>query len=157
MSEEPFWRVKTLEQMTAEEWESLCDRCGRCCLIKLEDEDTGEVHYTDVACALFDAGNCRCGNYEHRSQTISDCVRLTPDVVRTIGWLPPTCGYRLAARGEDLPDWHPLKTGDPGTVRRAGISLHGRKLSREGEVEVEDLVDHIVQWPRRVPRPRGDR
>jgi uncharacterized protein len=151
VTEQPFWRVKTLEQLDPREWESLCDRCGRCCLVKLEEEDSGEVFYTDVACTLFDAGTCQCANYPKRNEIVSDCVRLTPEAVRSITWLPPTCGYRRVAEGKDLPNWHPLKTGDPDSVRAAGISLHGRDLGREGEVEIDDLPDRVVDWPLEVP------
>src|SRR6266404_1933901 len=96
---EPFWKTKTLSEMTSEEWESLCDGCGRCCLVKLEDEDTGDFHFTGVGCRLFDAGRCRCHDYENRSERVPDCVRLDPAAVRALDWLPPTCAYRLVAEG----------------------------------------------------------
>src|SRR3712207_5441910 len=93
----PFWRAKTLSEMSEAEWESLCDGCGRCCLVKLEDEDSAEIHYTDVGCTLLDGTSCRCRSYPTRQQIVPDCVRLTPDTVRAIRWLPPTCAYRLVA------------------------------------------------------------
>ena len=98
----PFWKEKTLEEMSAAEWESLCDGCGKCCLSKLEDEDTGEIHFTSVGCRLFNAKTCRCRDYENRQAQVSDCVRLTPENVRTIKWLPSTCAYRLVAEGSSL-------------------------------------------------------
>lgn len=149
---EPFWRTKPLSAMTAQEWESLCDGCGRCCLVKLEDEDTGAIAYTDVACRLFDAGTCRCSDYANRSQKVSDCVRLTPEAVETIGWLPPTCAYRLVREGRDLPAWHPLVSGDAGSVRAAGVSVAGRVAGLETEFGLFELVDRLVSWPVRWPR-----
>lgn len=145
--EPPFWRRKSLEEMSAAEWESLCDGCGRCCLIKLEDEDTGVVAYTDVACALLDAGTCRCRDYPGRQARVPDCIRLTPEAVRTIGWLPPTCGYRRVAEGRDLAPWHPLRSGRRDSVHRAGISVRGRVSGCETEVDADDLLDRIVDWP----------
>ena len=147
---EPFWR-KSLEQMSVPEWESLCDGCGRCCLVKLEDEDTGEVHFTDVACALLSAGSCRCSDYPGRQGKIPDCVKLTPAVVRSIGWLPPTCAYRMVAEGRDLPWWHPLVSGRPESVVEAGVSVRGKVSASETDVPVDHLPGHIVAWPTKVP------
>src|SRR5208337_949650 len=107
----PFWRVKTLDEMSREEWESLCDGCARCCLVKLEDEDTGGIHFTDIGCRLLNAKTCRCQDYERRNRRVPDCVKLTPAAVRALTWLPVTCAYRLVAKGKDLPDWHPLVSG----------------------------------------------
>jgi uncharacterized cysteine cluster protein YcgN (CxxCxxCC family) len=146
-AEAPFWRVKTLAEMSGAEWESLCDGCGRCCLVKLEDEDTGEVHYTDVGCRLLDAGSCRCRDYRRRQRKVADCVRLTADVVPTLRWLPPTCAYRLVAEGSELSWWHPLVSGDPGTVHAAGISVRGRVAGLEEEFTLAELLDHVVEWP----------
>jgi uncharacterized cysteine cluster protein YcgN (CxxCxxCC family) len=147
---DPFWK-KPLEDLTRAEWEKLCDGCGRCCLVKLEDEDTGAFHYTDVACRLLDAGTCRCADYKNRKRRVPDCIRLTPRNVRTLPWLPPTCAYRLRAEGADLPDWHPLISGDPASVVRAGVSVRGRVAANEDDVESDDLVDYIVRWPNRWP------
>jgi len=147
-----FWKTKTLEEMSDAEWESLCDGCARCCLEKLEDEDTGKIYFTHVACRLLDAGACACKDYQNRSAKVSDCVRLTPENVRTLSWLPPSCGYRLVAEGRDLYWWHPLISGDPNTVHEAGVSVRGRVEGTEGEISDDDLQDHIVQWPKLLPK-----
>lgn len=144
MSQEPFWRTKSLEEMTAEEWESLCDRCARCCLVKLEDEDTGAVDYTNIACRLLDHGKCECTRYPQRLSLVPDCVSLTPETVRGTTWLPSTCAYRLLAEGRELPWWHPLVSGDPETVHMAGISVRGRIVAED---RAGDPEDHIVDWP----------
>jgi hypothetical protein len=143
----PFWRAKPLSAMSEAEWESLCDGCGRCCLVKLEDEDTGQFHYTDVACELLDGDACRCRDYPNRQDKIPDCVRLTPDGVASLPWLPSTCAYRLLAEGRDLPGWHPLVSGDPDGVHRAGISVRGRVAGPESAFALVDLIDRIVDWP----------
>lgn len=144
--DEPFWRTKSLEEMTPGEWESLCDGCGRCCLHKLEDWDTGEIAWTDVACTLFDEGTCRCTDYANRAARVPDCVQLTPEAVRRLTWLPPTCAYRLVAEGQDLRWWHPLVSGDPETVHAAGISVRGRVVSEDG-VPMEEYEARLVDWP----------
>lgn len=152
----PFWKRKPLSKMTDSEWESLCDGCGRCCLVKLEDEDTGDIYFTDVGCRLLDGTSCRCSDYRHRTKQVEDCVRLRPDNVGTLNWLPPTCAYRLLAQGKDLYWWHPLVSGDPKTVHAAGISIRGRLSGSEEDVPGEDIEDHIVKWPQRLPkRARG--
>jgi uncharacterized protein len=156
MDDVPFWRSKTLAEMTPAEWESICDGCGRCCLNKLEDEDTGKVYYTDVGCRLLDGTTCKCRDYRNRSKKVRDCIRLSPDNVGDIKWLPPTCGYRLLARGRDLYWWHPLVSGDPDTVHAAGISVRGRVGASEEDIAIEDYEDRIVTWPIRVPA-RGRR
>jgi uncharacterized cysteine cluster protein YcgN (CxxCxxCC family) len=148
----PFWRQKSLAEMTDGEWESLCDGCGRCCLVKLEEEGTERIYFTDVGCRLLDSAGCRCRDYPARSEKVPDCVRLTPEVVDEIGWLPPTCGYRLVAERRDLYWWHPLVSGDPSTVHAAGISVRGRVRYDEDEVSGDDLDHHIVDWPLKVPR-----
>ncbi len=140
----PFWEEKSLEELTREEWELLCDGCGICCLNKIEDE-SGGFFYTNVACSLLDPETCRCGDYENRADLVSDCRRLTPETVRKIPWLPSTCAYRIIAEGRDLEWWHPLLSGDPGTVRKAGISLHGRMVS-EDDVPPGELTEHLIDW-----------
>jgi uncharacterized cysteine cluster protein YcgN (CxxCxxCC family) len=149
---EKFWKSKTLEQMSEAEWESLCDGCARCCLEKLEDEDTGRIYFTHVGCRLLDAASCQCRDYPNRSAKVPDCVRLTPDNVRSLNWLPPSCAYRLVAEGRDLYWWHPLVSGDPNTVHEAGVSVRGRVEASEDEVALEDLEDHIVRWPGLLPK-----
>ena len=144
MADAPYWRTKTLEEMTREEWEALCDGCARCCLLKLEDADTGEIVYTDIACRLLDLGTCRCTRYRQRLRMVPECVDLTPEQVRKLDWLPSTCAYRLVAEGQDLAWWHPLVSGDPETVHKAGISVRGRVVpERRGD----DPEDRIVTWP----------
>jgi uncharacterized cysteine cluster protein YcgN (CxxCxxCC family) len=147
-----FWKTKSLEEMSDAEWESLCDGCARCCLEKLEDEDTGKIYFTHVSCKLLDAGLCACKDYSHRSELVSDCVRLTPSNVRTLNWLPPSCAYRMVAEGRDLYWWHPLVSGDPDTVHQAGVSVRGRVQGTENEIADEDLEDHIVRWPTLLPK-----
>jgi uncharacterized cysteine cluster protein YcgN (CxxCxxCC family) len=147
-----FWKTKTLEQMSGPEWESLCDGCARCCLEKLEDEDTGKIYFTHVSCRLLDAGLCACKDYSNRSDLVPDCVRLTPENVRTLNWLPPSCGYKLVAEGRDLYWWHPLISGDPNTVHEAGVSVRGRVQGTENEIGDADLEDHIVKWPSLLPK-----
>ncbi|MTI17068.1 YcgN family cysteine cluster protein [Rhodobacteraceae bacterium RKSG542] len=145
-SAEPFWRTKSLESMSTQEWESLCDGCGRCCLNKLEDWDTGEIYWTNVACTLLDPNTCQCKKYEGRFEIVPDCVQLSPETVRTLTWLPPTCAYRLVKEGKDLYWWHPLVSGDPQSVHDAGISVEGKTVSEDG-MEPEDYEDHLVMWP----------
>jgi len=141
----PFWKSKALTEMTREEWESLCDGCARCCLAKLEDEDTGEIVYTNVACRLLDHETCHCTKYAERSRFVPDCVALTPRNVSLLRWMPSTCAYRLLAEGKDLPAWHPLVSGNPDSVHWAGISVRGRIISERRAI---DLEDYVVTWPR---------
>jgi uncharacterized cysteine cluster protein YcgN (CxxCxxCC family) len=150
-SGEPFWRAKGLEAMSPAEWESLCDGCARCCLVKLEDEDTGAIHPTDVGCTLLDADACRCRDYDSRQAKVPDCVRLSHEAVRTLSWLPPTCAYRLLAEGRDLYWWHPLVSGDPETVHLAGISVRDRVSGPEEDFTLEELLDRVVDWPAETP------
>jgi len=137
-----------LARMTPGEWESLCDGCGRCCLNKLEDMDTRQVWHTNAACRLLDRHTCRCSDYAHRFREVPDCVRLTPDQVGTLGWLPWTCAYRRLAEARGLARWHPLVSGDPESVHRAGISVRGRAIC-ETNVHDEQLEEHIIHWIRR--------
>ncbi|MDO3386948.1 YcgN family cysteine cluster protein [Gilvimarinus sp. SDUM040013] len=145
MADQVFWQRKSLAQMTSQEWESLCDGCGKCCLHKLENEDTDEVFYTDVACQLLDHDNCRCQDYPNRRARVADCLVLTPEDAEYFHWLPVTCAYRLIAAGEALPDWHPLLTGDPNSTHKAGMSVAGKVLAEES-VATDDLEEHIIHW-----------
>jgi uncharacterized cysteine cluster protein YcgN (CxxCxxCC family) len=154
---EPFWRTKTLEQMTRAEFESICDGCARCCLLKLEDEDTGATRYTDIACRLLDTERCRCTDYARRRQRVRDCLKITPHRAESLQWLPPTCGYRLVAEGKPLEWWHPLVSGDPMSVHRAGISVRGRIFAREREVPKIVYPLRIVEWPMQRPKVRRRR
>ncbi|MFS4436977.1 YcgN family cysteine cluster protein [Paracoccaceae bacterium GXU_MW_L88] len=143
-----FWENVPLSEMTAEEWEALCDGCGKCCLIKLEEEDTGDVYYTSVACRLLDDSTCRCGNYAIRKQLVPDCIVLSLKTLPDIAyWLPPTCAYKRLYDGETLPEWHPLVTGDPNSTHDAGISVKNR-TTPEYEVAEEDLEDYLLRQDR---------
>lgn len=147
----PFWRRKTLAQMSRAEWESLCDGCGRCCLHKLRYEGTNELAFTNVACRLLNIETCRCADYERRRRWVPDCVQLTPESVAEIDWLPPSCAYRRLAEGKDLAWWHPLVSGDPETVHSAGVSVRGRAIS---ERKAGMLEHHLAEWPGKMPRTR---
>lgn len=155
MNDLPFWKSKTLAEMTAAEWESLCDGCGLCCLNKIEEWDSGDIYFTSVSCRLLDGQSCRCSSYENRWDFVPDCVQLTKENVPEIAWLPPTCGYRLVNEGHDLYWWHPLVSGDPETVHAAGISARGRTIS-ETEIDIEDLEDYVVDWPLTVGEEKDE-
>ena len=141
--EQPFWQVKSLPEMTREEWESLCDGCGRCCLHKLQDADTDEVHMTNVACRQMDTVTARCRKYSDRKRFVPGCVVLTPQTIGDHPWLPDTCAYRILNEGGDLPRWHPLVSGDPESVIAAGVSVAGQVVD---EREAGDLEDHLFEW-----------
>ncbi|MFL1463089.1 YcgN family cysteine cluster protein [Roseococcus sp. DSY-14] len=147
-----FWRTTPLAAMTPAQWESLCDGCGRCCLHKLREDGTGRLHHTEVACRLLDVSSARCTDYPNRRARVPDCLQLTPAMVEEVDWLPPTCAYRLVAEGRDLPAWHPLVSGDPGSVARAGVSVAGRCVS---ERRAGALEDHLRRWPGQWPRQAG--
>lgn len=142
----PFWEEKTLDEMTSQEWESLCDGCGRCCLNKIIDEETDTIIWTSVACDLLDCKACRCGDYDNRSKRVPDCVKLTPAGVRELPWLPPTCAYVLVDQGRPLYWWHHLVSGSRQTVHEAGISVRNRVSARESDVAVEDYELHAITW-----------
>lgn len=142
-SAEPFWKTKTLAEMSKAEWESLCDGCGKCCMVLLRDEATATVYETDIACRLYDPEARRCTDYAKRHKRVRDCVRMTPETVGALDWMPSTCAYRLVFRGEDLPEWHPLRTGDPGSVARAGAAAPKDLVSEQG-VAADDLEDHVT-------------
>lgn len=145
-----FWERKTLAEMNAEEWESLCDGCARCCAIKLEDETTGEVMTTRVVCRLLDLDACRCTHCSQRHRLVPDCVRLTAETVESFAWLPSSCAYRRLAEGRGLAWWHPLVSGDPNTVVEAGISVRGGVVS-EQEVHPQDIERLAVRWVDAAP------
>jgi len=145
MSEQPFWKTTKLSEMTDAQWESLCDGCGRCCLNKLEDWDSGEIHWTNIACSLLDHHTCKCGDYKNRFDTVPDCVKLSPEKIKNISWLPPTCAYRLVEEGKDLHPWHPLISKNADAVHEAGISVRGKIVGEEG-LSPEDYEFHLVDW-----------
>jgi uncharacterized protein len=140
-----FWMNKSLEEMNQEEWESLCDGCGRCCLLKIEDHDSGELFYTNVICEYHDSKQCRCTRYMDRSLLVPDCVKVTPEVARAEKWLPDTCAYRLLAEGKPLFDWHPLISGDRHSVHTADISVRD-KVVAEQYVHPDELPEHLAHW-----------
>jgi uncharacterized cysteine cluster protein YcgN (CxxCxxCC family) len=143
MKMDDFWTGKKLDELTARQWEVLCDGCGRCCLQKLKNPTTGKVYYTWVACYLLDTQTCRCSDYDLRHILVPDCLKLDPKTVPALRWLPKTCAYRCVAEGRDIPHWHPLKTGDPGSVHAAGISVREKAISEEN-VHPDDLPNFQI-------------
>jgi len=142
-----FWEKKPLKSLSPKEWEALCDGCGKCCLNKLEDEDTGQVELTCVACRLFDDTTCRCAQYEIRHQFVPECIVMTPENIdQHAYWMPRTCAYRLLWQGKPLHDWHPLISGTPESVHAAGVSMKGRTVP-EFEIDEDDWEDHIIEEP----------
>ena len=140
-----FWREKTLAEMNAVEWESLCDGCARCCLHKLEDEDTAEVYYTRVVCQYLDLDQCRCTDYANRNKNVPNCVHLTVENIDEFHWLPDTCAYRLLSEGKDLHAWHPLISGTCDSVQKAGITVTGKVID-ERNVHPDGYEEHIIHW-----------
>ncbi len=140
----PFWESKPLEALSAQEWESLCDGCGRCCLHKLQDPRSGQVCYTNIACRLLDIETCRCTAYAERHRHVRDCLPLTPATLADASWLPDSCAYRRVAQGRALPSWHPLLTGDAGSVHEAGMSVRGLAVP---EAEAGSPLHHLLDWP----------
>ena len=138
------WWHQPLETLNTEQWEALCDGCAKCCLHKLEDEDSGEVFYTKVRCRYLDEQTCRCTDYQRRSVLVPHCIALDSDNA-DLSWLPSTCAYRLRARGEELPSWHPLVSGERESVHEAGISIRGRSISDE-YVHPDGYDEHIISW-----------
>ena len=143
-----FWETKTLAEMNNDEWENLCDGCARCCLMKIQDEETEEIAFTSVACKMLDCSSCQCKDYTNRALEVPDCVQLTLEEVQTLPWLPQTCAYRLINEGKPLYPWHHLISGSRNTVHEAGISVRGKVTLSESELtELHDLEDHVVEWP----------
>ena len=145
MTQKPFWQTVPLAEIDDGQWEALCDGCAKCCLVKLQDEDTDEIVFTDIVCNLLDGESCRCTHYTERTKLVPDCVKLTKDNLDKIDFMPPSCAYRLLHEGQDLPDWHPLVSGTPDSVVAAGMSVKGRvtpEIMFEGDAE-----DRVVDWP----------
>lgn len=142
----PFWKTKTMVQMNRKEWESLCDGCGKCCCIRMEDEDTADIYVTNVVCKLFDAGTCQCTDYANRSTKVPDCVTLTPENAGALKWMPRTCAYRLVSEGKDLYDWHHLVSGSRDTIHDVGMSVQNAVIS-ELDVDEDSQHHYITQWP----------
>ena len=153
MASRPFWETKSLKEMTPREWESLCDGCGLCCLIRFEDEDTGEIIPTRVHCRLFDSESCACSNYAQRKRHVPDCIKLTPQNVDTLKWMPLSCAYRRVNEGRGLADWHPLISGDPESVHRAGVSIRGETVSEDSLADPDDAIQYAA-WD--LLEERGD-
>ncbi|WP_432698309.1 YcgN family cysteine cluster protein [Marinobacterium sp. YM272] len=145
VAQEVFWRRKTLREMTREEWESLCDGCAICCLHKIEDEDTNEIFYTSVVCHLLDTKECRCTEYDRRTELVPTCIRMTPNDVEQLGWLPPTCAYRLLNEGKELPEWHPLVTGERRSPITAGASVIDIYDITDEGIDDDDLLDYVIE------------
>jgi len=139
----PFWKDKQLTELTPAEWEALCDGCAQCCIIKFEDEDTGRIYTTNVVCELLEIYHCRCTRYAERSRLVPTCLTLTPNLIPQLKWMPATCAYRLLSEGRDLPSWHPLISGDPKSVHKAGISVRGKVVSAR-DVAEDDLPDYVI-------------
>ncbi len=144
MNSDPFWE-HPLQALNNEQWEALCDGCAKCCLHRLEDEDSGEIYFTNVCCRYLDQQTCRCGDYPNRSLNVPDCVQVTLEILKDPYWLPDSCAYRLLAEGRPLPDWHPLISGDDDSVRTSGNRICGRVVS---ETEADDLEHHLIEWVR---------
>ncbi len=141
----PFWKAKPLSELTTQEWESLCDGCGKCCLFRLIDDDTEELFTTNVICKLFNEETCQCRDYANRTTLVPTCLKLDPELIQELDWMPFTCAYRLLAQGKDLPWWHHLVCGNKEMVHAVGVSVRGR-VEFETEVDMDDLEDHVVDW-----------
>ncbi len=145
MSARPFWEVKPLAEMSTAEWESLCDGCGLCCLVRFEDEATGEITPTRVACRLFDSHGCRCRDYSRRRAQVPDCIKLTPRNLSALPWMPKSCAYRRLNEGRGLAPWHPLVSGDPESVHAAGVSIRDQTISEDCLADPEDALDFVAR------------
>ncbi|MCX7097566.1 MAG: YcgN family cysteine cluster protein [Methylococcales bacterium] len=138
-----FWESKTLDEMSPQEWESLCDNCGKCCLHKLEDEDTGKIAFTRVACKLINLKTCRCTRYSERTRLVADCLDVRQLALANYHWLPSSCAYRLLSENKELPSWHPLRTGSFASVKRAGVAISGYAIEESRDI---NLQEHIIAW-----------
>ncbi|MFD1383605.1 YcgN family cysteine cluster protein [Rhodanobacter aciditrophus] len=147
---EPFWKTTPMAEMSQSEWESLCDGCGKCCLQKLEDEDTNEIFYTNLSCHQLDIGACRCKVYEQRLEKVAGCLSLKPEDVPEFDWLPDTCSYRLLHLTGDLPNWHPLVVGSDREMQRQGLNVSHYAVN-ENTVDDEDWQEHIIKWVHGMP------
>ncbi|MBX2847861.1 MAG: YcgN family cysteine cluster protein [Acidiferrobacterales bacterium] len=146
MQEKPFWRTKQLYEMTHSEWESVCDGCAKCCLTKLQDEETQQVVFTDVACQFLDADTCRCRDYKNRNDLVPDCVSLTPEnITKYSQYLPSSCSYRLLLENKSLPDWHHLVSGKQSAIHQAGLSVKGR-VRYKHKIDEQELENYVVDW-----------
>ena len=143
---QPWWKQIPLAEMNETQWESLCDHCAKCCLIKLEDEEDSTVYYTDLACELLDGQTCQCTNYAQREVLVPDCLHLTPDNLEQLYWMPPSCAYRLLHEGKNLPSWHHLVSGDKDSIHRMKQSVHWR-FTYVNKVGEEDWEERVVTWP----------
>ena len=140
-----FWETKNLIDMNENEWESLCDKCGKCCVIKLEDFDTQQVHYTNVSCKLLCEKSASCKDYENRKSIVPDCIILSPDNLKDLKWMPETCAYKLLNEGKNLPYWHPLLCGNDKEIVNSGNSVKNR-VTNENEIKIKNLPDYIFNW-----------
>jgi len=140
-----FWETKQLSEMSSEEWESLCDGCAKCCLNKLEDEDTEEIFFTRVACDLVDLESCRCTKYTERTRLVPECIDLTQHDFSEYTWLPATCAYKLLSDGQPLPPWHPLITGNKESIFEAGVAIRSFAI-KESQINMDNLEEHIIEW-----------
>ncbi|CAA0121904.1 Uncharacterised protein [BD1-7 clade bacterium] len=143
--QQPFWKTVALDAMSKSQWESLCDGCAKCCLVKLQDEESDEVAYTNVVCRYMDEQNCQCTEYQRRNELVPHCVWLKPEMVADFFWLPSTCAYRLVAEGKDLPDWHHLVSGSRESVHESGESVKD-KVYNEAFIHEDDLEEYIIHW-----------
>ncbi len=141
---ERFWETKSLAEMNREEWESLCDGCARCCLLKLEDEDTNELFYTSVVCRYLDREQCSCNIYSERTTLVPDCLELDTSIIQHLNWMPNSCAYRLLGEGKPLPEWHPLVSGTKKSVQDAGITVTNFAISEDEVASIEDLENYII-------------
>ena len=146
MDKSVFWKEKSLSELSHQEWESLCDGCGKCCVLKLEDADTEHTFYTDVSCKLLNCATAQCSQYENRKSIVPDCVILSPSNLAPLSWMPDSCSYKLIHNGLDLPDWHPLITGNKTSTNETGNSVAGRVIPETDLENEDDLLDHITDW-----------